>query len=282
MNNWQKAYYEWKMYGATDRVMRYFENTNVLDPIYLSCLLAKNETGSLDKLVTKYIQKQSNSNISQYIPLHAYIARNFRNDFYSIPDKIFTEIEERGTFILPMVKGKTVAIIGNGRSTAGKSKGKEIDNHDIVIRFNDYHLQGYNEDIGTKTDVWCVGAINRERDHRNHVEKILYAWDLACYNTPIFSLNDMTDDYKNGNGLDYIRGDVQFPLKERLGEWPSSGITVAWFLKRYCDTANIDYYGFAFQQDDNSICNHYYKNGERKPQFHDFSKESRFFMEELI
>lgn len=53
-------------------------------------------------------------------------------------------------------ENKTVAIVGNATSLLGKKYGKQIDSHDIVIRFN----RGYiiNEEAqGVKTTVWAKG-----------------------------------------------------------------------------------------------------------------------------
>ena len=34
--------------------------------------------------------------------------------------------------------------------------GREIDKFDIVVRFNNYPISGYEEHIGKKTDIWCL------------------------------------------------------------------------------------------------------------------------------
>ena len=47
-------------------------------------------------------------------------------------------------------------IIGNGRSVLGQGAGPLVDRFGVVVRFNDYQISGYEEDIGSKTDIWCV------------------------------------------------------------------------------------------------------------------------------
>ena len=49
-----------------------------------------------------------------------------------------------------------VIIVGNGRSVLGGRAGPCVDQFATVIRFNDYQISGYEEDVGRKTDVWCV------------------------------------------------------------------------------------------------------------------------------
>ena len=52
-----------------------------------------------------------------------------------------------------------VLIVGNGPSLLEKKNGKLIDSFDLVIRFNAYAIQGYEDHVGTRTDCW-VNTIN--------------------------------------------------------------------------------------------------------------------------
>ena len=47
-------------------------------------------------------------------------------------------------------------IIGNGRSVLDQGAGPVIDKFSRVVRFNDYQIEGYEADIGSKTDLWVV------------------------------------------------------------------------------------------------------------------------------
>lgn len=46
---------------------------------------------------------------------------------------------------------KSIAVVGNGPCELGQCRGYEIDEHDYVIRFNNYKIDGYQEDYGSKT-----------------------------------------------------------------------------------------------------------------------------------
>jgi hypothetical protein len=50
-----------------------------------------------------------------------------------------------------------ICIVGNGPSALKNKRGKMIDSCDRVIRMNDFVLEGYDEFIGSKTDVWFTG-----------------------------------------------------------------------------------------------------------------------------
>jgi len=58
--------------------------------------------------------------------------------------------------------GKTIAVVGNARTLV--NKGKEIDSHDVVIRFNDFKITGYEERVGTKTNIWCHAFLGLTRE----------------------------------------------------------------------------------------------------------------------
>ncbi|RVT90649.1 hypothetical protein EOD42_23395 [Rhodovarius crocodyli] len=52
---------------------------------------------------------------------------------------------------------RSVAIVGNG--LPGGEHGDAIDRHDIVIRFNDFRLDGRQAELGRRTDLVCTSLI---------------------------------------------------------------------------------------------------------------------------
>ena len=57
-------------------------------------------------------------------------------------------------------KKKRILIIGNGPSLLEHKRGKEIDEFDIVVRFNTFKTDEYSEYVGTKTDIWFINGVN--------------------------------------------------------------------------------------------------------------------------
>lgn len=51
-----------------------------------------------------------------------------------------------------------VILIGNSPKLLGTGRGAEIDSHDRVIRLNDFRLDGFEADIGRRTDLWFSSA----------------------------------------------------------------------------------------------------------------------------
>lgn len=49
-----------------------------------------------------------------------------------------------------------IILVGNGPSLLEREMGNEIDEYDIVIRFNKYKTEGYEVQVGQKIDIWCL------------------------------------------------------------------------------------------------------------------------------
>ena len=83
---------------------------------------------------------------------------------------------------------RTIAVVGNG--TPSKNYGKEIDKYDIVIRFNLCITKGYEELVGTKTFVQCVGSFTlMQSEQFKEIKNIHpYVWSFYVkdynYKTP--------------------------------------------------------------------------------------------------
>ena len=72
-------------------------------------------------------------------------------------------------FIKRFPEDKSMIFVGNAPSLIGESLGKWIDSHDIVVRFNDCPTQGFELDIGTKTDILVTNPYVEGRDNLRSV-----------------------------------------------------------------------------------------------------------------
>jgi hypothetical protein len=53
-----------------------------------------------------------------------------------------------------------ILLVGSGASLINSELGHIIDNFDgKVCRFNMYNTEGYEKDVGSKTDIWCLNAM---------------------------------------------------------------------------------------------------------------------------
>lgn len=152
-----------------------------------------------------------------------YIGRN-KNDMQIRPcwDNI--------TPIKKAIRGKSVAIVGNAASLFDFRYGKEIDNHDFIIRFNKGFITR-PECQGTRTN-WLICACLLKPEEFNGYHADFMANRSSSYINPFnFTLSNRD----------------RMTLKARIGRQPSTGFMAI----DVCLTAgakNIDLYGFDFEK----------------------------------
>jgi len=76
-----------------------------------------------------------------------------------------------------MEKQIKVILVGNGTSVLDSKRGHTIDSFDIVVRFNDFRIEGFEEYVGERTNIWftCGDAHLEEANKFNRV--ILHTWE---------------------------------------------------------------------------------------------------------
>ena len=137
------------------------------------------------------------------------------------------------TEAINFIKGKRVAIVGNSVSIFNSKYGKDIDNHDIVIRFN----KGFPNNIesqGSKTDILMLAC------HLTDDE-------IKKYN-PKYTIRRLNIPYYNFT-CDYVFTDsFMREISQNLGARPSSGLMMIEFALK-SEAKIIDVYGFTFFKD---------------------------------
>lgn len=60
---------------------------------------------------------------------------------------------------------KEIILVGNGPSLRNRKLGRLIDAHELVVRFNSFVLDGFEEDVGIRTSIWVRHFWNKsDRD----------------------------------------------------------------------------------------------------------------------
>lgn len=163
---------------------------------------------------------------------------------------LYDEIKKVKDFI----KGKTVAIVGNAKSIFDKKNGKEIDSHEVVIRFNKGFITK-PEAQGKRTDVLLVAC------ELNLDEKAGYkAW---------FSIN-RSNNTRCGDMT--ISNEPRRRLKSLLGSQPSTGFMAIDLCRESC-ASRIDLYGFDFEKTPT------FYNPEGYKTMHDYKSEEDFVLQ---
>ena len=155
------------------------------------------------------------------------------------------------------IKGKAVAVVGNGPQQIGKHTGAEIDSADVVVRFNTFDLDGHTEDYGTRTDVWvngCAGNYDNDKylDIAKKCKYVIWRYSPVGLNNQehILSFFNRCRTAKVGIHI--------FPrkrLNQCIAEYPefdanhigmTTGFQFLWYLKKHMQPKQIKVYGFSF------------------------------------
>jgi len=254
----------------------------------------KQDTDLIKKFLTKHKATYKLASLERDLGA-SWLAKRF--GFYSkmISDSAFileiAEENENNNFFVNYIKGKTVAIVGNGPQELGSGNGKKIDSYDVVIRFNDYVISSeFAVDYGQKTNVWALAARLDPSDpiNINEIDVIFDPLGIRRFLYPVAKLNSLRRYIKLNKTV--IGMPVLFynNFLERIGFGrPTSGLLMAAYIKHINPHfSSADMYGFSFKEDfvaigknQEMIAQHYYdsKPGVKMP--HSTLNENNAFKE---
>ena len=164
---------------------------------------------------------------------------------------------------MPMLNSDIrIIAIGNGDSVLNHKFGNKIDDFDIVLRTNNYKIEGYEEYIGKKTTFWArsdsKGIINRDF---KQFQKVLFCLPLRNFSDKkrmdyvksVFTKNSEIVD-KN------IVMAAQQKIESPNYSWPSTGlIALEWLLSKY---EKVHIFGFDCFRKSDGFPRYYYNNRE--------------------
>jgi hypothetical protein len=85
---------------------------------------------------------------------------------------------------------ETVLLVGNGEIN---DKGKLINSYDFVIRFNDFQIEGYEKNVGTKVDAISFHCSDFTF---NHTQYMLPNFEKYVNNVSLFTTSDFYGNSK--------------------------------------------------------------------------------------
>tara|TARA_R110002020_G_scaffold103752_24_gene243255 strand:- start:917 stop:1438 length:522 start_codon:yes stop_codon:yes gene_type:complete len=115
-------------------------------------------------------------------------------------------------------------LVGNGTSVLDEAYGDLIDSFDIVVRFNDFKLDGFREHVGQKTNCWftCGDYGEQHLEEANKFDRvILHTWE--------YERNSWVKKFGKKTKFEMTsKSEIsKIPVK-----WPSTGlIAIHWFIK---------------------------------------------------
>jgi hypothetical protein len=180
----------------------------------------------------------------------------------------------RGGMLSNNNKNKGVILIGNGSSALDYKLGGLIDTFETVVRFSWYHIKGYEDYVGTKTDIWvttCADGARMKNIKYREVYEHSWQWDpkkdknyknlTACFpNTKKIKRDNIIEMQNYMNNTKYF--------------CYSTGAIASWlFLK---NNKQITLYGFDWTRK-LARSKHHYGDKQSKGSIHKIDYEYAFF-----
>lgn len=226
--------------------------------LYLIFCIYKKEFSLAEKIFKFYDKNYGDNCIKKHLVIASFAYEQGKKDsIYKKANVIYKKLQdaEENHLLEEMLKDKTVAIVGNGPQQQGKKTGAEIDNHDIVFRFNYYaNTEEYYEDLGKKTDIW-VNWVRYPLNQRP-IAKLkaivvatdIYTWDTILPDNPTY-WDDLYDFVQDGGLILSYPYDIRGDMYNQINI-PTSGFSfVYWIKKIKQDLKMSDCYAFSFTEE---------------------------------
>lgn len=165
-------------------------------------------------------------------------------------------------------------LIGNGPSVLGRGMGKAIDGYTIVARMNNFRTEGFEEDVGSKTDVWVRNcAISTKGEPRAANILLAPAWGRPERAKRVHA------HYKSLSleVLQLVPAHFAHELSAAMGlkgRYPTTGAIAVWWWLEMGGVEKVDVAGIDFFQGQQ---HHYFKKGGRNVRMHNPEVEEKFF-----
>lgn len=161
-----------------------------------------------------------------------------------------------------------VLVMGNSPMSLDHELGAEIDEFDEVIRMNNFEIEGYEKNIGSKTTIWANGTQRFDKNIDSY-DDLSVMW--AVY--PLFTYDcNSLHAIKNcklplsmltKEAVRDVHDDIGFPEKF---PHPSTGILTIKMAMECYPKSEIFYHGFSFFEgaEVGSVTPHYFDDVDNK------------------
>lgn len=255
--------------------------------IAISTLIENKSYAQAEFLLNKHIKKYGISDIPKFLLVSSFCQSINITDTEIVKSaKIYEHIKNNQEKLLleKILLNKTVAIVGNSPCEIGQNKGFEIDKNDIVIKFNNFsNSEKYQNDYGTKNDVWMIAGNITKKNYDNHfanLKIVIVADDIEhCVFSKDFC-NFLYEIIENNIPITSLNFEYRKTLRCKYNLiHPSTGFQIISYI---CDNRkiikDISIYGFSFNDSKEGVkknmFNKYFQ--ERTPFYiiHNYYKES--------
>lgn len=178
------------------------------------------------------------------------------------------------------LQSASIIVVGNSPCEIGKNKGELIDQHDIVIRFNNFHLglDEHSADYGKKTSVWLHSGAPDVVFSSEVIDSVDYVvmsgelrymcWHSVATLLKVYRFAPEKVVFFPGSVLMAIYGSL--PLL-----YPTSGIKLLKWLA--LNNLNFKYCGFMLTDQDEGSRNYFFTKKVYTGTSHSWNREARVF-----
>lgn len=180
----------------------------------------------------------------------------------------------------------SVCIVGNAPNLIGTQLGAQIDQNQLVIRFNSYNTNHpYQQDYGSKTDIWVRMPFHPyvRREPSAELKLVIFTGSNRLYRS-YTEWAGIVDYLNMGLPVQFFPADEFYELQKILGAPPTAGLMLCYMLYQIIGPLSPAHYcglSFAHPQDVQSEY-HYSDINARPSSRHDWKKEADFFQQLIV
>lgn len=159
-----------------------------------------------------------------------------------------------------MSSGSSVAVVGNAGYLSGLGQGRQIDQYDLVVRMNNFQISGFEEAVGTRTDIFFTNFYHDIRYDNPAARKARFLVSSVPNNfrkRKRYGLHSrhavhITRGVKELGGKEVFVPSISrfLNLVQRIGKYPTTGamaiIFTLEYLAPFCGSIYLT--GFSFFQ----------------------------------
>lgn len=197
------------------------------------------ELGNTDEAIT-FIEnhpKKQEIEYERFLPLAHTISRKlpWAARYHKYGDA-FEHLEENQRKFEDKIRRSSVCLVGNSPIERGRGRGQEIDSHDLVIRFNNFSTESkYQEDYGTKTDIWVKSCANDVLERKAPQVLTFILWEQDIWHSEYrWKLPEkLLSDVASGIPITYIPAKTHQELRKISDiQIPSTGLVTCFWIYR--------------------------------------------------
>ena len=260
---------------------------------YIASLLEKDRQDEAKEMYGRYRTVFGGDVVRHFFPVARLAVSLGESDKRIVEaDRCFNILERNREIFKDTIRGKNVAIVGNGPSELNTGNGERIDGHDIVVRFNNFNVREYRNDYGSRTDIWVTAFSEQSADvdftRLDLSDDIIIMLRPDIWHTRIddslrYLLSNLLAKTKN---ISYFNANAYQSLLAAAPLWPSSGLICLWTIlhEKLAEISAQNLFGFSFQQKvKKKYAEHYFcdKSSAQRRWFsrnHHFINESDFIV----